>query len=168
MRSDWTLPMSSAVTGFPSRTITAIAAEAGLSAHELGALRHPTRNASNWRGSSSKMLINVTGPVSVSAVACVDGVIVCLLHIALCGTDSERPFPLHDGRELQIMTAILSGRDVWRRPRRRWRVSQTRTQLPLPVDHLIAPLITGVSIMPFSTPHMVAMVRYSPGLHQML
>ena len=38
MRSDWTLPMSSAVTGFPSRTITAIAAEAGLSAHELGAL----------------------------------------------------------------------------------------------------------------------------------
>ena len=122
------------------------------------------------------MLINVTGPVSVSAVACVDGVIVCLLHIALCGTDSERPFPLHDGRELQIhdgrelqiMTANLSGRDVWRRPRRRWRVSQTRTQLPLPVDHLIAPLITGVSIMPFSTPHMVAMVRYSPGLHQML
>jgi hypothetical protein len=26
-------------------------------------------------------------------------------------------------------------------------------------DHLIAPLIFGVSIMPLSTPHMVAMVR---------
>src|ERR1700756_231186 len=29
-------------------------------------------------------------------------------------------------------------------------------------DHLMAPLIIGVSIMPFSTPHLVAMVRYSP------
>jgi hypothetical protein len=26
----------------------------------------------------------------------------------------------------------------------------------------IAPLMTGLSIMPFSTPHIVAMVRYSP------
>lgn len=29
-------------------------------------------------------------------------------------------------------------------------------------DHRIAPLITGLSILPFSTPHIVAMVRYSP------
>jgi hypothetical protein len=30
-----------------------------------------------------------------------------------------------------------------------------------PVVHLIAPLITGPVIMPFFTPHMVAMVRYA-------
>src|SRR6185312_7116736 len=47
------------------------------------------------------------------------------------------------------------GDAVGRQRARRIRAARLR-------HHLIAPLITGLSIMPFSTPHIVAMVLYSP------
>jgi hypothetical protein len=40
--------------------------------------------------------------------------------------------------------------------------SSKSSNLDWPIDHMIAPLINGMSIMPFPTPHLPAMVQNSP------
>ncbi len=71
------------------------------------------------------------------AILAVDNLVV---DVRITGTN------LTDGQVAQVAKAIAGRNAVWRRE------NPQRT----------APLITGWVIMPFSTPHMVAMVRYSP------